>query len=168
MPTRQGVALPLFGDCHLGADLLYLLPLHRDETRELRALRFRCRAGVMGCIAATLLLAHRFIGLRDHRTQLGNARLETCQLLMPAGHLARGERDLDGESSRAELRVALGSAALARERTHLALHFRDEIVEPLQIGGRLLETTLRRATPIAIQSDPRGFLEELATLVGAI
>jgi hypothetical protein len=54
LTTRNGVPLTLFGNRHLGADLLHLLSLHRDETRELGALRFGPRPLAMCLVAGTL------------------------------------------------------------------------------------------------------------------
>ena len=58
--------------------------------------------------------------------------------------------------------------ALARERAHLALHFGDQIVEALEVDRRLLEPALGGATAIAIEPDAGRFLEQLATVVGAV
>ena len=64
--------------------------------------------------------------------------------------------------------MALGALALARERAHLALHFGDQIVEALQVDGRLLEAALRGAPAIAIEADAGRFLEQLAPVVRAV
>ena len=87
---------------------------------------------------------------------------------MPRLHLARRERDLDREAARHQLGVALGALALARERTHLALHLGDQVVEALQVDRRLLEAALGGAAAIAIEPDAGRFLEQLATIVGTV
>jgi len=100
--------------------------------------------------------------------QNDDALLEARELLPPSRHLARREVELDGKAAMRQLGVALGAFALARERAHLRLHLADEIIQPLQIDRRFLEPTLGGPAAVTIQSDARGFLEELAPLVGPI
>ena len=54
LTTRNGVPLTLLGNRHLGANLLHLLSLHRDQTRELGALRFGPRPLAVCLVAGTL------------------------------------------------------------------------------------------------------------------
>jgi hypothetical protein len=63
--------------------------------------------------------------------------------------------------------MALGALPLPRQRPHLALHLAREVVEACEVLGRFVEATLGVAAAIAIEADARGFLEQLATVVGA-
>src|SRR6185369_10544303 len=47
-----------------------------------------------------------------------------------------------------ELGMPLGALALAGERTDLRLHFANQVVEPLEIDGGLLEASLRGTAPV--------------------
>ncbi len=168
LATRRRVSLALFRHLHLGADLERLLALAGHEAKQLGALRFGRRAIPVRRVARLLGRADRSIRLGSAFAQCANSLGQSSQLVVPRFHLALGERQLDGEPSRVELRMLLGAAPLSRERTHLALHFVDQIVEPLQVDRRLVEPPLRRATAVAIESDARRFLEQLAPVVRPI
>ena len=64
--------------------------------------------------------------------------------------------------------MPLGAPTLARERTHLALHFVDQVIETGEVNGRFLETALGAAATIAIQADTSRLFEQLATFVGPV
>src|SRR4029079_1431338 len=168
LSSRERVALALFGDRHLRANLLHLLSLRGHEAKQLSALRLGGGASALRPVPGRFGIIHRRLDPRRRFTQLVNARVESLQLTVPSFHLTFGQRQLYGEASRIELGVAFGASPLARERPHLALHFGDEVIEPLQIDGRLLQTTLGGATAIAIESYARGFLEQLAAVVRAV
>ena len=70
------------------------------------------------------------------------------------------ERQRDSEPFVDHLAIALGLAALPRQAANLGLDFRDQVLEPGQIGARFLEAALRAALAVAIEPDPRGFLEQ--------
>src|SRR5438046_1986364 len=83
-------------------------------------------------------------------------------------HFAARESNLDGESTRHQLGVALSAFALARERSNLALDLVHEIIQTLEVDRGLLESALGRATSIAIQSDASCFFKKLAAIVRAV
>ena len=169
LATRERVALAFFGDRHLAANLLDLLALRRHEAQQLGALRFG--RGAIAVRGVARLLAPRTTASSACGAlsrSVAHALVESLQLVVPRFHLALGERDLDREAARRELGVSLGAPALARERAHLALHLADQVVEALQIDGRLLETALGGAAPIAIEADARRLLEQLAPVVRTI
>jgi hypothetical protein len=61
--------------------------------------------------------------------------------------------------------VALGALPLSREASDLARDLVDQVVEALQVAGRLLEPPLRRAPAVPIEADARRLLEQLAAIV---
>src|SRR5262249_42185833 len=157
--------LPFLRHLHLGADLERLLALARDESEQLRALRLGGGTIPVRRVARLLRGAHRRVGLRRTLAQRLNALGQSTQLVVPRLHFALGGRQLDGESSRVELRMPLGAAPLTSERADLALDLADQVVEPLQVDGRLLEASLGGAPAIAIETDAGRFLEQLAPVV---
>src|SRR6185503_5271740 len=164
----HGVSLALLGDRHLAADALYLGALRRDQAQQLRTLGFGARAAAVRRIAGALGIRDGRFGDRRGLAELGDALLELRELARPRFHVASGERDFQGEAASRELRMALGALALTGERTHLALHLGDQVVQALEVDRGLLETALGRAAAIAVQADSGRFLEQLATVVGAI
>jgi hypothetical protein len=55
-----------------------------------------------------------------------------------------------------------------KERAHLLTDLVDQIVEARQVDRRLLEPSLRTASPVAIEPHARRLLEQLAPIVGAV
>ena len=163
------VAVALLGHRHLAAQLLGALALFGHEARQLGALRLG------GGACAVRRVARLFgRGTRASRRAARSARSartrssRRCELVVPRLHLARGERDLHRVAPRAELGVALGAPALARQRAHLGLHLGDQVVEALQVDGRLLEAALGGAAAVAVQAHAGRLLEQLAPVVGAV
>ena len=141
------------------------------DTRRSSSVRCASAAARVPCAASRACSAvrdTRFFGRGARLAQLAHALARVAQLVVPRFHLALRERELDGEAARRELGVALGALALARQRAHLALHFADQVVEALQVDRRLLEAPLGRAAAVAIEADAGRFLEQLATVVGAV
>ena len=147
---------------------MHLLALQRDEPRELGPLRFSGGSRIVCYVALALLLCDSALGARNLGTQLGHPGLQSRELVTPRRHLTRGERDLNAEAAARQLGVALGALSLAGQRSHLALNFRNQVIEAHKIAGRLLEPALGGASPIAIQSDSCRLLEQLAAIVGPI
>ena len=71
----------------------------------------------------------------DAEAELRQAR----ELLAPRLHAAAGQRQLDDEPARRQFAVAFGPLPLPRERAHLARDLVDEVIESLQVAGRLLQ-----------------------------
>ena len=150
LATGERVTLSLFGDGHLAPNLLHVVALGRDESQQLGTLRFR-RGAVAVCGLARLLgIAGVRLDVRQRFAQLGNARLEARQLVMPCLHLARRQAQVDDESALGELGVAFGALALPCQRTHLRLHLRNQVVETLQVDPRFREPPLGRPPPVAV------------------
>ena len=119
-------------------------------------------------VSRHFVLADVGFGRRCEVTKLGDATLECAQLLVPRVHLARGERQLDREAAAHQLGMSLRALALSGQRTDLALHLTDQIVDARQVERGLLESALGAATTVAIQTDARRFLEQLAPVIRAV
>ena len=119
-------------------------------------------------IAPHFLFSHVRFGRRNRLAQLGDARLQRDELLVPGLHLSRRERELDRESARHELSVSLRALALSCERADLTLDLADQVIDARQVERRLLEPAFRATAPVAIEADTSGFLEQLATIIGSI
>src|SRR5690606_9756697 len=119
-------------------------------------------------IAGDFGVAHGLLRAGEMLAETAEARVEVDEFLLPGGHLARGERELDGEATLRDRRVALGLVALAEQRTHLRLYFAGEVVDAHEVAGGRFELTLRGATAIAVEPHAGRFLEQLATVVGAV
>jgi hypothetical protein len=117
---RRRVLLPLLGDRHLALQLQHALAQPRHDARQLAALRLGGAARLLRHVARALRLGLPQLGLRVEQLQLGEPRVERRELVLPPGHLAPGERQLDREAAAGELGVPLGALALAGERPHLA------------------------------------------------
>jgi hypothetical protein len=112
LATSQCVALALFGDSHLAADLLHALALRGHEAEQLGALR------VGGCAVSMCRVARVFRG-DDRLFCLGrgfakrsNPLVEPEQLVGPRFHLALCQSDLDREPARRELGMSLRALPL--------------------------------------------------------
>src|SRR5215475_8382088 len=152
LAAGQSVPLALFGHGHLAANLVDLLALRRHEPQQLRALRFRGGTGSVRGVPRLFCDTNGVVSERRALAQLDDALAQALQLVVPRLHLALRERDLEREAAAAEVRIAFCALPLPRERPHLALDFGDEIVEPLKIDGRLLESALGSAAPVTLQT----------------
>jgi hypothetical protein len=162
------VSLSLFGNCDLRTKLLRGRRLIRHEARELVALCFsRCSRSVRR-IPRSFGGCDSLIGSRHERAELRNPNLESRELVTPGVHLSRGKRNLDSETTTHQLGVSLGAPSLTRQRSHLSLDFRDQIIDAGEIHRRLFEPALGSPLSVAVETDAGRFLEELAPLVGAI
>ena len=131
LPPGDGVALTFLGDGHLGANLQDVLALGDDEPEKLGALAFGRGAPTMGLVARALGGIDTAFDVRQRLAKLTDPRLESRQFLSPGLHFSRREVELHRKATTHELRMTLGALALSGERTHLRLHFADEVVEPL-------------------------------------
>ena len=168
LAARLGVAMALFGDGDLALQRRDIGALVGHEAGELGALRFGRGACHVRDIALVLGVHHPPLGDRHAVAQLGDARLELPQFVLPRRHLARREGQLDGEPPSRELGVSLGTLPLARQRAHLRLHLADQVVEARQVDRRFLETAFRAPPSVAVEADAGGFLEQLAALIRAV
>ena len=168
LATRQRIALPFFGDLHLGANLEDLLALAGHEAEQLGALRLGRGTIAVRRVARLFRRLDGGVGVGRAGAQRLDALTQPRQLVVPRFHLAFGQRQLHRETAGVQLRVALGAASLAGERTDLALDFVDQVVEPLQVDRRLLEPALGCPAAVAIEPDARRFFEQLAAIVRAI
>jgi hypothetical protein len=64
------------------------------------------------------------------------------------------------------LLVAAGGPGLALERAESPLDLGDDVVEPQEVGGRLLELDLGHVLPLLVAGDPRRLLDQLPPLLG--
>ena len=64
--------------------------------------------------------------------------------------------------------MPLRLAALARQAANLRLHLGDQVLDPLEIGRRLLQAPLGAVLAVAIEADARRLLEQRPALVGAV
>src|SRR5437899_70636 len=101
---------------------------------------------------------------RERRAELGRALAERAQREIQILELAPHQRERDAKSLLDHLAVALRLATLARQAPDLRLHFADQVVQPRQVGRRLLEAALRALLAVAVQADPRRLLEQRASL----
>ena len=161
-------ALPLFTDRQLALQLLRLVALLRGQARKLGAAGFGRGPGAVCLFAQQFSLRDRFFTMRDVELQLLESAVECRQFLAPRRHLPGSQRYLHLEPTRHQLGMAFGATTLACQRTHLTLYLVDQVIEAREVDGRLLETALRAATTVAIQSDASGFLEQVTTFVGAV
>src|SRR5262249_48037507 len=113
---------------------------------RLAQLAFHLRAARLGSVTlahARLPPAFRFLEARAGAgrafRQLARAHAQGAERQIEILELAPYQRDGDPEALVDHLFVALCLAALARETADLRLHFGDQILEPREIGGRLLE-----------------------------
>ena len=107
------------------------------------------------------------IGEHQPLARIGERRLEqVVARLHPAGSVtefveeATSQGQLNRELLLRELGMALRLALLARQAPNLRLHLGEQILEPLEIGGGFFEPALGGVLPVAIQADPRRFLEQ--------
>ena len=64
--------------------------------------------------------------------------------------------------------VPLGLAALPRQAAHLRLHFADQVIEALEIGGGALEPSLGARLAVAVEADAGRLFEQGTPLLGAV
>ena len=105
---------------------------------------------------------------RQRFGQLAGPYAERPERQIEVLELAPHERQRDAEPLFDHLAIALGTAPLTRETTHLRLHFADQVLEPGEIGSGFLEPPFRALLAIAIQADARCFFEQGAALFGLL
>ncbi len=77
-------------------------------------------------------------------------------------------RDFERKPAGHQLTVALSALSLARQRAHLALDFRNEVVDASQVGGGFLQTSLGAPLAVAVEPHAGGFLEQLTPVIGSV
>ncbi len=78
------------------------------------------------------------------------------------------QRELQRELLLRQLGVPLGLPLLAGKAAQLRLYFGDQVLYPLQVLVRFLETALGAVLAVAIEADARRLLEQRPPLVGTI
>ena len=77
-------------------------------------------------------------------------------------------RNFQGEAASHQLVVTFRALALARQRSNLALHLGDQVVDAREIRRRFFQSPLRAPLAVAVEPHSGRFLEQLASIVGAI
>ena len=165
LAARSRVAQSLLGDRDLSAKLLGALALIGNQPRELGPSRFSGGSLAQSGVARRLRVSEALFLGGHFSPQQRDSLLEPHQLAAPRVHLARCVRDLEREAARRQLGVALRPLSLARQRSNLALHLGDEIVDARQVGRRFLQTPLGAPLAVAVETDAGRFLEQLAPLI---
>ncbi len=144
LDPRREVGLPLVARRHLAGDRVE--PLAAGGERRLVAVE---RGRQLGLARAGLvdLPAHRGEARSQRVPTPGQHQLEEAAVL-PFGLL-----------------VAARGARLALERAQRALDLGDDVVEPHEVGGRLLELHLGEPLAHLVAGDAGGLFEELAPLL---
>ena len=163
-----GIAQPLAG--------------HRDVTVEAgqRDLHLGELAGDLGAMLfGAQPGARRLVLARGGLAQAGAERRQplgerAVALFHPGGPLGKVVEmaPREGERHREllfhQLGVPLRLALLPGQGADLRLHLGDQVFQPLQVGGGLLEPALGAVLAVAVEADARGLLEQRAALLGAI
>ena len=102
---------------------------------------------------------------RDRLRQLAGAHPERAERDVEVFELAPHQGHRDAEALLHHLAVALGAAPLTRQAPHLRLNFGNQVLEPREIGCRLLEPALRALLPVTVETDAGRLLEQRASLL---
>jgi hypothetical protein len=113
LAARERISLSFFGNRDFAAKLERGLALLRHKPRKLTPACLRCRAATVCFVPRSFRRRNVFFRGRRLTAKLRNSCLETRELITPCIHLARGKRDIDGESPAHKLDVLFCTATLA-------------------------------------------------------
>jgi hypothetical protein len=124
--------------------------------------------GLDACLALVLGVLEAGPRRGETLSQLARAHAQRAQGQVQVLELTPDQGDRHPETLLHHLGVALRATALPRQAAHLRLHFGDEVPEPGQVGGCLFEPPLVALLAVAVQPDPRRFLEQRPPLLGSL